>query len=147
MVSLLDMPLIRVLCLLSCLILCAALPCNFASAQGLSGEALNLANNAATLLQSGNPAAALTMLQQAYPLAPSSWDISYYVAVALEQTGKLDDAQAWYKKAYSLDPTRHLAFLDSHVFPSCRKITHRRYQSLSSSPQAIRQLRILIPRT
>jgi tetratricopeptide (TPR) repeat protein len=77
----------------------------------LSGEALNLASNASNLLQTGNPSAALQLLQQAYSLAPSSWDVSYYIGVALEQTGKIEDAQAWYRKAYSLDPSRHLSLL------------------------------------
>lgn len=82
-----------------------------AQATVLTGQAYNLASNASSLIQSGNPSAALAILQEAYSLTPASWDINYYLGVALEQTGQLEDAKAWYRKAYSIDSSRHLSLL------------------------------------
>lgn len=78
---------------------------------GWTPEVRQVTVAASNLIRQGNPAAALEDLKYAVANCPDSWDINFNIGIALEQLGRLDEAKEWFKKAYSLDPSRHLALL------------------------------------
>lgn len=78
---------------------------------GWTPEIRNITVEASNLIRTGNPAAALEDLKYAVANCPDSWDINFNIGIALEQLGRLDEAKEWFKKAYSLDPSKHLALL------------------------------------
>lgn len=89
---------------------CAWHPLCLAQA-GWTPEVRQLTVEASNLIRMGNPAAALEDLKPAVANCPESWDINFNIGIALEQLGRLDEAKEWFKKAYSIDPSRHLALL------------------------------------
>lgn len=78
---------------------------------GWTPEVRQLTVEASNLIRMGNPAAALQDLKYAVATCPDSWDINFNIGIALEQLGRIDEAKEWFKKAYSIDPGRHLALL------------------------------------
>lgn len=76
-----------------------------------SQEASQLTMNAVNTIRAGNPSQGLATLQSALAIAPDSYDVNFYTGYALEQMGRLKEAQQWYLKANFLNPSRHEALL------------------------------------
>ena len=74
-------------------------------------ESRALTLNGSNLVRTGNAEAGLANLRQAVAISPNSWDVNYNIGVALEVLKRYAEAQQWFQKAYSLDPSRHLALL------------------------------------
>lgn len=82
-----------------------------AASANLTAQAYNLTVDATNKIRMGRPADALLSLQQAVAICPESWDVNFNIGLALEELSRYSEALLWYKKAYSIDPTRRTAML------------------------------------